>query len=242
MKFVRMVKSAPDVVKADGTNLGMMPARAMKYCEPLVTASRQGWYVYPPVDFYLMWTGSEVLYKLGADGEWTLLDRLYLTDFVEDYQKLCPEGLEDYYPPFLDVFPEGDIIQIGTGYSLIGDEGQCHWVRGPINLPSNAGYDCFEAMIDSSWFCSPLFINVKLRKQDVPISFPRHRPLLQVLQLPNTILPKTPIVQPEITEMDSTSEEFWQAWARSYDKRNGGRSGSYASEQRRINAQYADAD
>ncbi len=97
-------------------------------------------------------------------------------------------------------------------------------------------------MIDSSWFCSPLFINVKLRKQDVPISFPRHRPLLQVLQLPNTILPKTPIVQPEITEMDSTSEEFWQAWARSYDKRNGGRSGSYASEQRRINAQYADAD
>ncbi len=70
-----------------------------------------------------MWTGSEVLYKLGADGEWTLLDRLYLTDFVEDYQNLCPEGLEDYYPPFLDVFPEGDIIQIGTGYSLIGDEG-----------------------------------------------------------------------------------------------------------------------
>lgn len=235
-----MVKSAPDPVKADGTNLGMMPARAMKYCEPLIAASRQGWYVYPPRQFYLMWTGSEVLYKLGHDGEWTLLDRLYLTDFVEDYQKVCPEDLKDYYPPFLDVFPEGDIVQVGTGLSLMGDPGQCHWVRGPINIPSNSAYDHFEALIDSSWYCSPLFINIKLRKQDVPISFPTHRPLLQVVQMPTAVLPKPSMVAPHVEEMEQAGDDFWKSWQRGYDKRNAGRSGSYAGEQRCINSQYAE--
>ncbi|WP_367714304.1 DUF6065 family protein (plasmid) [Nitratireductor sp. GISD-1A_MAKvit] len=235
-RFCRLFPDAPDIVKADGSALGTIPARALQYCEGLTAAARQGWYVFPPVSFDLMWTGSEVVFRIGED-DWTILDRYYLAEAVTSYVKIAPEEVHDCYPSFLDLFSEGNIVQIWTGYAIHGQEGICHHVRGPINMPLSGHYQYFEAILDSSWFLSPLATNIRLTKQDVPISFPTHRPLLQIVPLPTSVLAKSEVTGSTV-ELDVLDHEFWSTWETCFRDRNKGEMGSYARKQRRISKTY----
>nr|WP_280114431.1 DUF6065 family protein [Roseibium hamelinense] len=237
MKFNQIFQNCPEIRKADGSAMGTLPTRAHQYCEGVTTASRQGWYVFPPTRFDLMWTGNEVVFKIGDSQDWTVLDRFYLQDSVESFLAHAPESVHDCYPSFLDVFPEGNIVQICSGYALQSDPGVCYMVRGPINVPMSGNIQHYEAIIDSSWHLSPLIINIRILQQNKPIHFPLHQPIMQVVPLPTSVLAKEQL-QAESFQLDELQADFWDAWKRSYDDRNAGQPGSYARKQRTIARSY----
>lgn len=228
MKFYKFYRNAPDITEADGSLLGTMPLRAAKHCEAFLSASRLGWYLYPPTSFSLMWTGNEVLFHFDDQEDWRVLDRFFLHDFVIDYLGFAPENNKLNYPSFLDVFTEGDIVQIWSGYGVMGDEEWCYMVRSPINLPQNKDYDVIEAVIDSSWHVGPVLTNLRLRAQNKPIYFPSHKPFLQVVPIPNRILNYKKHISGTILEPDDFDDEMWKKWRDTYERRNSGTPGTYA--------------
>ncbi|MCF6277999.1 MAG: hypothetical protein L3J16_04520, partial [Anaerolineales bacterium] len=116
-----------------------------------------------------------------GDDKWSALDRFFLSDAVDEYLQTAPTVVSDCYPSFLDAFKDGNIVQVWSGYALKTDDSHCHLVRAPINLPLSGSFQHFEGLIDSSWHVGPLLINIRLIKQDIPIHFPKHRPLMQLV-------------------------------------------------------------
>src|SRR5580692_13112581 len=72
-QFYRLIPDAPAPQRADRSADGMMSVRAYRYCEALASASAFGWYVYPPLNFSLIWDGTEIAWTYeGADGWYAL--------------------------------------------------------------------------------------------------------------------------------------------------------------------------
>src|SRR6266567_2039710 len=59
-RFYRLIPDAPVPRPADRSADGMLPTRGYRYCEALAAASSFGWYIYPPLNFSLVWDGIEV--------------------------------------------------------------------------------------------------------------------------------------------------------------------------------------
>ena len=58
VKFYRFIPGARAPQRADRSAAGSMPTRAFRYCEAMRTASALGWYIFPPMNFKLMWDGA----------------------------------------------------------------------------------------------------------------------------------------------------------------------------------------
>src|SRR5580704_8320065 len=59
-RFYRLVPDAPAPRRADRSADGMVPTRGYRYCEALASASAFGWYLFPPMNFSLVWDGVEM--------------------------------------------------------------------------------------------------------------------------------------------------------------------------------------
>jgi len=59
-RFYRLFPDAPLPRRADRSADGMLPTRGYRYCEALASASAFGWYIYPPLNFSLVWDGIEI--------------------------------------------------------------------------------------------------------------------------------------------------------------------------------------
>ena len=68
--FHRLIPTARMPQRADRSAAGTLPTRAFRYCEPVVTASAFGYYVFPPISFSLVWDGSEFIWTYEGAGEW----------------------------------------------------------------------------------------------------------------------------------------------------------------------------
>ena len=58
-QFYRLIPDAPEPRRADRSADGMLPTEAYRYCEAMASASAFGWYIYPPLNFSLIWDGTE---------------------------------------------------------------------------------------------------------------------------------------------------------------------------------------
>jgi len=59
-RFYRLIAEAPVPRPANRSADGMLPTRGYRYCEALASASAFGWYIYPPMNFSLVWNGVEI--------------------------------------------------------------------------------------------------------------------------------------------------------------------------------------
>ena len=59
-RFYRLIPEAPVPRSANRSADGMLPTRGYRYCEALASASAFGWYIYPPMNFSLVWNGVEI--------------------------------------------------------------------------------------------------------------------------------------------------------------------------------------
>ncbi|HKJ53402.1 MAG TPA: DUF6065 family protein [Gammaproteobacteria bacterium] len=183
IKFYRILPDSSFPQRADKSAGGTLPVRAYRYCEAVRTASAFGWYVFPPADFNLAWDGVETIWKFGYEDEWTVLDSVQYPDYMRAFNRLCPSDLADAVPPMLSAGAEPGMVQIWSGLFCKTEPGWSVLVRAPANLPRSNNYEHFEGIIETDKWFGPLFVNVRLTKTDIPITFDMGYPLMQVQPL-----------------------------------------------------------
>jgi Family of unknown function (DUF6065) len=242
--FHRVFTAAIPPLRADKSALGILPAAAFQYCEPVRTASAFGWYIFPPADIHLMWDGVDVYHA--ENGQWSPFSSIHLTEkFVEYWDSEAPEDLKGHAPPFLtNVFVPG-IVQIWSGL-LVSSAKNWSVLIGPVaNIPQSQHFSCFEGLVETDSFkpC-PLFVNIRLLTTDREIVIPKTKPLFQVKPVQRDCYSDATLkhteyegLSPRTEGKGSMSEEDWKGYrstVRSAELQPEGRvPGSYGAARRR---------
>jgi Family of unknown function (DUF6065) len=179
--FYKLVPGCRPPMRADRSAAGTMPMRAYRFCEAMRMASAFGWYLFPPINFSLMWDGStDVLWTYeGADG-WYPLKTAQFPDFASHFDSLAPPELKGFAPPFLASFKEPGILQIWSGMIARTAPSWSLLIRPPANLARSQGYEHYEGIVETDHWFGPLFTNVRLTRTNAPIDFDAEFPFLQV--------------------------------------------------------------
>jgi hypothetical protein len=182
-RFYRLIPDAPMPRRADRSADGMLPVRGYRYCEALASASAFGWYIYPPLNFSLIWDGTEIAWTYeGADG-WYPLRGAQCPGFRQFFEEAAPDAVKPFAPPFLVAAREPGVVQIWSGYLVRTAPRWALLSRGPANIPRTQGYDHFEGIVESDTWFGPLFTNVRLTRTNSPVEFHVRYPLFQVQPL-----------------------------------------------------------
>ena len=188
ISFFRLVPQARMPQRADRAAAGTLPTRAFRYCEPVVTASAFGYYVFPPLAFSLMWDGNEVSWTFeGAEG-WSPLKVAQFPGFAAHFDERAPEEIRGFAPPFVGALQEPGLVQVWTGLVARTSPGWSSLIRPCANLPRQGAYELFEGVIETDRWFGPLFTNLRLTRTGVPIEFRPDFPLLQVQPIPRKAL------------------------------------------------------
>lgn len=228
--FVRLYPGAPEISKANINSAEHVSSRARRFCGPLNIASSIGWTVYPPIDFDLMWDGSQVYFMFGDYDGWIKVDRALLPDYADMFPQIAPPDAQQCMPMFLEAFPEPGIVQIWTGYAAKTPRGVSTWVRAPINHPMSGHYDVYDAVFATDWWTGGLIVNIRIKKTDVPITFRRHQPLAQILFVDEQYLGTDTSRNVEILAAQPDDAPFWDSFKSNSIRRNSEKRGSYVKE------------
>jgi Family of unknown function (DUF6065) len=181
--FFRAIPGCRAPIRADTSVLGTVPSRGFQYCEALRSASSFGWYVFPPIDFTLQWDGFQVIWTYRGAKAWYPLTSAQFPGYSKVFDRVAPERMRGFAPPFLTALPEPGIVQLWTGLMVETAENWSILVRPPANLARSLGFDSYEGIVETDRWFGPLFTNLRLIKTDVPIHFSTETPLLQVQPL-----------------------------------------------------------
>ena len=170
-------------MRADPSGLGTLPSRGFQYCEALRAASSFGWYVFPPIDFTLQWDGAEIIWTYRGAKAWYPLTSAQFPGYQKVFDRLAPERLRGFAPPFLSAVPGPGIVQVWSGFFVESAENWSILIRPPANLPRSLAFDLYEGIVETDRWFGPLFTNIRLVKTDVPVHFSTEVPLMQVQPL-----------------------------------------------------------
>ena len=182
-RFYRLIPGAPDPRRADRSADGTLPMIAYRYCEAIASASAFGWYLYPPLNFSLVWDGTEIAWTYeGADG-WYPLRGAQFPNFLKDFEQIAPAGLGALAPTFLVQGKLPGVVQVWSGYLAQTAPRWALLSRGVANLPKTQGYENFEGIVETDTWFGPLFTNLRLTRINSPVEFHMRYPLFQVQPL-----------------------------------------------------------
>jgi len=183
LTFYRAIPECRMPIRADPAVLGTLPARGFQYCEALRSASAFGWYAFPPIDFSLLWDGSQVIWTYEGAKSWYPLHSAQYPGFSRYFDRVAPKRLRGFAPPFLTSTWDPSLIQVWTGLFVESAPDWSVLVRPPANLQRHEGYHLYEGIVESDRWFGPLFTNLRLVKTDIPIRFTTEVPLVQVQPL-----------------------------------------------------------
>lgn len=234
IKFFRMIPSAPRPIPADGSAAGTVPMRAYRYCEPMRLASSIGWYVFPPIDFSLIWDGVNIKWKCDGLEQWVPLDSSQFPKFSSTFDTHSPAHIQGYAPPFLASVVQPGVFQVWSGLIAKTTKDWFLCVRPPINLPKQRHATSFEGVIETDKWFGPLFTNFQIEQTNTVISFKRSEPLFMVHLVHSSSLKESKDFDFCEGLPDFTAED-WKLYQDTVVDRVGERRvpGSYAIESRR---------
>ncbi|UWM84286.1 DUF6065 family protein [Rhizobium sp. SRDI969] len=234
--FLRMIPSAVKPIPADSSASGTLPVRAYRYCEPIRLASQLGWYVFPPIDFRVVWDGRVILFKCAGIDSWIQADTLQFPKFKAHFNASAPAEVQGYSPPFISSVPEGGSFQLWSGLVLKTPPGVFAYVRAPINHTPNNHTFKYEGIVETDAWFGPLFTNIKILKTDTEIIYRRNQPILQVFPVNFDFLSLGTVRDFGFVEsLDEFGEDDWAAYKSTIVDRVGPKreKGSYAKQSRK---------
>ena len=214
--FYRLIEEARPPMRADASVFGTVPTRAYRFCEPLRAASSFGYYIFPAMDFYLLWDSEENTIWWSGDEEgprFLLSDVFQFPGQEETFDAAAPDGLRGYSIPWIQVLPEPGHLQIWSGLIARSRPGLSLLVRPPANYARSGGFEVFDGMVESDWWFGPLFTNIRLTRAHRPIAFRRDVPIAQVQPIPREAYADEFLKQMSVvSSVRDFSEEDWQAY------------------------------
>lgn len=210
-EFYRIFPSAPAPRRADRSADGMLSVRGYRFCEALASASAYGWYIYPPLNFSLVWDGVEIAWTYENAETWYPLRAAQFPGFREMFEQIAPEHVREMAPAFLTTAREPGVVQIWSGYLTRTPPNWSLLCRGPVNIPRTQGIEYFEGIVETANWFGPLFTNVRLTHTNSPVEFHTRYPLFQVQPLLRECYTDLSM---EILNSKSMSELDWQQFER----------------------------
>jgi hypothetical protein len=182
-RFYRLIPDAPLPRRADRSADGTLPTRGYRYCEALASASGFGWYLYPPLNFSMVWDGVEIAWTYEGAEDWYPLRGAQFPEFRQIFEAAAPASVKLLAPTFLASAREPGVVQIWSGYLARTAPGWSLLSRGPANIPRTQGYEHYEGIIESENWFGPLFTNIRMTRTNSPVEFHVRYPLFQVQPL-----------------------------------------------------------
>ncbi|MFL6799072.1 MAG: hypothetical protein ACJ8F3_16865 [Xanthobacteraceae bacterium] len=117
VEFFQLVPNGVPPRRADKSVGGVIPARALRYCEAITSASAFGWYVFLPIPFKVVWDGHDMLWTHEATDEWLPLtpNAVQYPGFSERFDAAAPADIRGFAPTFLAPSIQPGGLQIWTG-------------------------------------------------------------------------------------------------------------------------------
>lgn len=246
VEFFQLVRGPNLPRRADKSVGGVIPARALRYCQALTTASAFGWYVFLPLSFKVVWDGHDMLWTYDGADEWMPLtrDAVQYPGFNERFDQVAPPGIEGFAPPFLTPSIQPGGLQVWTGCIAKTAPGWSLLVRGVANLPHSLSYHMLEGIIETDNWFGPLFNNIRVLKTDTPIEFRSDVPFLQVQPVRKEVYSDRMMQSFAVTGLDGLTTENWEAFQRTVVAPNiqeDRRRGQYAVSVRKQTARHGSA-
>jgi len=221
LRFYRLYETAQKPVLADESAHGLLPVRAFRYCEAARRASSVGWYVFPPVEFFVMYDGAAVYWRFNESEEWRSLDEVVLNSESKRFDTSCPSEMRGHCPPFLGAAEEG-MLQLSTGLALRTNPGWGALIRKPPNIPQKAHLSFYEGFVETDTWFGPLFINLKPATTNVPICFQPDWPIAFVQPIPTSLMKlKLSGCEGFVSDLDEFTEDDWLDLRETLTKRAG---------------------
>jgi len=216
IEFFQLVPNQRPPRRADRAVGGVIPARALRYCEAITSASAFGWYVFLPLSFKIVWDGHDMLWTYDGVDEWLPLtrDAVQYPNFSEQFDQSAPEGARGFSPPFLTPSIQPGGLQVWTGCIAKTAPGWSLLVRGVANLSTSGSFQMFEGIIETDVWFGPLFNNVRIIKTDVPIEFRSDVPFLQVQPVRKDVYRDNFLQNFSVKDLGQLSAEDWKAFQR----------------------------
>jgi uncharacterized protein DUF6065 len=216
VEFFQLVPNPRPPRRADRAVGGVIPARALRYCEAITSASAFGWYVFLPLSFKVVWDGHDMLWTYEGVDEWLPLtrDAVQYPHFSEQFDRIAPANARGFSPSFLTPSIQPGGLQIWTGCIAKTAPGWSLLVRGVANLSATASYQMFEGIIETDVWFGPLFNNVRIIKTDVPIEFRSDAPFLQVQPVRKDVYRDNFLQNFTVKDLAQLSPENWDAFHR----------------------------
>lgn len=147
VQFFQMVPGGFPPRRADKSVGGVIPARALRYCEAITSASAFGWYVFLPMNFKVVWDGHDMLWTYPGVDEWLPLtrDAVQYPGFSQQFDQYAPPDVRGFSPTFLAPSIQSGQLQIWTGCIAKTAPGWSFWFAAwPIFRTANL-IKCWKA-------------------------------------------------------------------------------------------------
>ena len=108
------------------------------------------------------------------------LRSVHYPQFAEAFDRVAPEPVRGFAPPFLSASIQAGTVQVWPGSMAETAPGWSLLVRPVANLPRPSGYEPYEGIIETDEWLGPLFTNIRLTRTGVPIEFDDDVPFIQV--------------------------------------------------------------
>lgn len=216
IEFFQLVPGGLSPRRSDKSVGGVIPARALRYCEAITSASAFGWYVFLPVPFKVVWDGHDMLWTHPGVDEWLSLTRdgVQYPGFSDQFDQWAPADLRGFSPPFLTPSIQPGQLQIWTGCIAKTAPSWNLLVRGVANLSHSQSYHMLEGIIETDHWFGPLFDNVRILKTDVPIEFRSDMPFLQVQPVRKETYSDKLLQNYTVKDIDALSTADWDSFRR----------------------------
>lgn len=214
VEFVQMLPSGRPPKRADRSGAGYLPARAMRYCDALCTATGFGYWLFPPIDMSLLWDGEQIFWSFDDDDDWLPLSgspsgAAQFPDYQGEFDRICPAEFQGFAPPFITALPEVGGVQIWSGLLARSAPGWSIYVRQPVNIPVPVGLSCWEGIVETDHWYGPLFSNFRITKTDFPVRLRAQAPFLQVQPIPQIAYRDSLLNGVTVKGADEMTEEDW---------------------------------
>jgi Family of unknown function (DUF6065) len=238
--FYQLLPGARQPQRADRSAGGTLPVRAFRYCEPACAAAGFGWYLFSPMDFTIVWDGSQLLWKYSEVSGWQTLGSAQFPGFANQFDQAAPVECRGYSPPFISATSVPGTLQLWSGVIARTRPEWSLLVRGPVNLPLSRDYEVFEGIVETDRWFGPLFSNIRIIHTNIEVKFRAEYPLFQVQPIQRHGYGDAFLNSfGRVTGVDALTPEDWQSYRETVVARNIAsprKLGAYAVEARKRRA------
>ena len=191
---------------------GFLPIRAARYCEAVTSACGFGWWLYPPMDAWLLWDGGSVFYSFDGEEYAPLDDSCAFPGMSDAIAAHAPAGLEPVGGALFTAMQEPGVVQVSLGVIAATAAGWSLLLRRPANVPLFGGYDVLEGIVETDTWRAPLFINLRLTRTHAPVRLHARAPLVQAQPVPQWLYQPATMADMQAGTLADMTAADWEAW------------------------------